>query len=392
MMRKTIALLMILGLAAWLVPALAADNGADPLSWVELQEWAEGLLEMSEGMEPYNNPADPDSFSDDGYAFIYDFGTLFFSQPTREGDSVLQAAVVYDDAVAAPRGTNTLYTLRELLASYYSENDRLDGSREEACIYLGGSLSQGVWWAAVQRDGQWVDTVQYAVHMPLEDGRYTDAGLIYTLQQNTVVAIRAYGLQRRVTAEEVGAEVEAVQRAAAETGYTMVPSSPDGDALPVFEADDLHFAGIDFLTCTPQEAVEALGQPDFEDTLEDGGAQLHILGYEDCELVFRIAADGTEALRSFTISGGILEGPRALRIGDSLTLATQRFRFGEGSLEGFVETLYGTPGQGDWATAEYGDNADVVLRYGFTLPDGRQVVLMVTFEQFAAADITVFTV
>ncbi len=390
MIRRMTALLLTLALCAFCASALGADNGADPLSWVELQEWAEGLLEMSEGMEPYNDPSDPASYTDDGYAFVYDFGTLYFSQPNRDSGSVLQAAVVYDDAVAAPRGTNTLFTLQRLLDSYYNENPHLDGSREEACLYLGGTLSDGIWWGMVQRDGQWVDTVQYAVHMPLEDGRYTDAGLVYTLQQNTVVAVRAYGLQRRVTADEVSSETESIEAASRLSGYTLVPSSADGASLSPFEEDDLHFAGIDFLTCTPEEALEVLGAPDFEDAPEDGGEALFVLGYEDCELVFLTGADGSRTLRSFSITGGTLEGPRALRVGDSLTLATQRFRFGEGGLEGNVETLYGTPGRGNWATAEYGDNADAILRYGLTLADGRQVVLMVTIEMFDVTDVTVY--
>ena len=389
MIRKLMALLMTAALLAAAVPALAADSGSDPLNLDEMRAWSDELLALADASELLNDPAE-EPVTEDGYAFLYDFGTLYFSAPTRGEGSELMGAVVYDENVPGPRGVNTLYTLTQLLGSFYSENEALDGSRTEALIYLGGEIPGGAWWATLQRDGQWVDTVQYAVHELMEEGQYTDTGLVFTLQQNTVVAIRAYGLDALISGEEVLDLMEEAEAVGLETGYAMVPVSDNGADLTVFGPEDLFFAGIDFLSCTPGEALEALGEPVFDDRIEDEGASLRVLGFDDCELVFRTADGGAEELLSFTITGGDLEGPRALRISDGIAQAMRRFRFGEGAVDGGTEILYGTPGEGDWGTAEYGDDASATVRYAFALADGRQAVLMVTFEMLELTEITVY--
>ena len=389
MTQKILALALALAILTPALPALAADSGADPLGLDELRAWTEEILSLAEASELLNDPSSEEP-SEDGYPYVYDFGTLYFTRPVRDGDCELTGLVLYDDAVAGPRGTNTLTSLTSLVDSFYSENESLDGSYTEALLYLGGAFPGEVWWAALQRDGQWVDMVQYAVHAPVGDDLYTDTGLVYTLQQNTVVAIRAYGVNAVITGGEVTALVEEAARLGSLSGYTLVPTSTDGAALTAFDTDDLTFSGVDFLSCTPERAVEILGEPVFVDTIEDGGSQLRVLGFDDCELVFTVSG-GETSLRSVTISGDGLEGPRALRVGDDFGLATQRFRFGEGELEGSVEVLYGTPGQGSWGTVEYGgEYATATLRYGLTLSDGRQVVLMASFEMLALTEITVY--
>ena len=389
-MKRTItALLLVLALLAAAVPGFAADSGADPLTWAELEYWADGLVQMSEGMEPLNDPQAEDARTEDGYAFMYEFGTLYFSTPVRDEDAALTGAVIYDDEIPGPRGTNTLTTLPELLNAFYNENPTLEGNYAEALLYFGGDRTDGLRIGALQRDGQRVSTVSYEVYEPLEDGGFTAGGLLYTLQQNTVVAIRVWGLNAVAGPEDLEARELDAERMAVASGYDLVPYSEDGSSLEVFGADDLSFEDIDFLTCTPESAVEVLGEPDFDDRLEDGNG-LRVLGWQECELVFAPGADGRETLRSFTILDDTLEGPRALRIGDSMTMAMQRFRFGEGELEGNTETLYGTLGRDAWGVAEYGEDASAVVRYGFTLADGRQAVLMLTFEMLELMDITVY--
>ncbi len=378
---------VILSVAA--IPAMAADSGADPLDLSELRTWSDSLLALAEVNQLLNDPTSEEP-SEDGYTWLYDFGALYFTRPERDGDCRLTGAVIYDDTVPGPRGTNTLTTLNELLDAFYNDNEQLDGSHAEALLYLGGELPGACWWASVQRDGQWVDTVQYAVHEPLGDGTYSDAGLVYTLQQNTVVAIRVYGLDAAITAEEVQAQLNGAADEGALTGYTMVPTSDVGDDLLPFAEEDLDFAGIDFLTCTPEDALAVYGDPVFDDQLADGEGRLRVLGFDDCELVFSRPAGGEEALRSFTVTADTLEGPRALRVGDSVTQAIQRFRFGGDEAAESLRTLYGTPGEGSWGTAEYGEDASATLRYGLTLDDGRRVVLMATFEMLELSEITVY--
>ena len=83
MMRKMTAMALTMVLLAAALPVLASDSGADPLTWAELKDWAAGLVEASEGMEPMNDPSDEASKTEDGYAYLYDFGTLYFSKPVQ---------------------------------------------------------------------------------------------------------------------------------------------------------------------------------------------------------------------------------------------------------------------------------------------------------------------
>ncbi len=379
---------LVLSVALWTaaVPALAADNGADPLTLRELQAWLEDLRTLASEGELYSDPHDPLYQSEDGYAFAYDFGTLYYDSPDLTPESRLLAAVVYDAEAAGPRGTNTLMTLDELLASFYTENETLAGTRTQALIYWGQNLPESSRWGMANRDGQWVDTVQYAVHERLEDGTYTDTGLLFTLQQNTVVAIRAYGLCQTMTEAEVRAEESELQALAEASDYAMVPTSADGSALTPFAADDLRFLGIDFLTCTPEEAEAALGSPDADD-IQSG---MRVMSWTDCELVFLPDARGDWQLTMATVTGAVAEGPRAVRVGDTVAMVTRRFRFDTAVPEGSTLRLYGTEGEGSWGVAEYGDDASAVLRYGVTLEDGSQAVLMLSFEMLELQEITVY--
>ena len=86
--------------------------------------------------------------------------------------------------------------------------------------------------------------------------------------------------------------------------------------------------------------------------------------------------------------------PVVLRVGaadaeDGHAALLAEIRFGEGELDGLYEVLYGTVGQGSWGDADYGDDASVTLRYGLTLEDGREVMLMALFEMYTLTEINI---
>lgn len=390
--RKFICLLLsALLLCAWVIPAMGADNGADPLTWAEVVAWARSLEMQGRATKPLNDPHDEAALSEDGYAYVYDFGTLYFDSPELTEDAVLRGAVVLGEEVEGPRGINTLMSAEELLKAFYTENETLAGTRESALLYLSDSLPEGMWWGRVLRDGQWLETVQYTAHEQREDGLYTDGGLVCTLQDNSLVAIRVFGLD--ATADEAALEAEKqellpLQNAGA---YAMVPSSRVGTDNPMFGEEDLSFLGVDVRTCTPEDAEAALGEPEADDEMsDDSGARMRVMSFDGCTLVFmKDPMEETYRLTVLTIDGQNLEGPRALRVGDSLNMAMQRFRFGEGELDGLYEVLYGTVGQGSWGDADYGEDASVTLRYGLTLEDGREVMLMALFEMYTLTEINI---
>ena len=392
MMKRLFCLLlsaMLLCCAAG--AALAADSGADPLTWAEVVAWARALEMEGRAQQPLNDPHDEMALSEDGYAYIYDFGTLYFSSPDLTEDTVLRGAVVLGEEMEGPRGTNTLMSAGQLLSAFYNENENLQGTREGALLYLSVNLPEGMWWGRVQRDGQWLETVQYTAHEQREDGLYTDGGLVYTLQDNSVAAIRVFGLDAAVEASALEAEENLLLPELNASGYAMVPSSAVGAENAVFGEDDLSFMGLDVRFCTPEDAISVLGEPEANEEISDEtGARMRVMSFDGCTLVFmKDPLAGAPQLVLLTIDGENLEGPRALRVGDSLNMAMQRFRSGEGELDGLTETLYGTAGEGSWGEAVYGDDASATLRYGLTLDDGRQVLLAADFEMYALKEINI---
>ena len=107
-------------------------------------------------------------------------------------------------------------------------------------------------WGEVKRDGQRVQTVEYAVHERVEtDGEgYTDTGVIFTMEDNIVSAIRVYGLSARTTEAEISTVRDNLRFDALFDDYVQVPSSYNGADLPMFDGTDLQFSGIDFMSQT----------------------------------------------------------------------------------------------------------------------------------------------
>ena len=225
--------------------------------------------------QPMNDPTEAAAFSEDGYAFIYDFATLYMDRPEMTEESVLKNLVITTADEEGPRGTCIDMLAGDVLTRYYNENESLEGDRGFATLYVSDTMPSGAMWAWVQRDGQRIMTIQYAVHEQLSSGGdgYTDAGLVYTIQDNLVAAIRAYGLDSRVEEEDVQNNLNAVEDVMEKTDYAQAPVSYIGTDLTAFGEEDLTFAGINFLTVTPEEAVAVLGE-----CREDKNLQYHFGG------------------------------------------------------------------------------------------------------------------
>ena len=90
----------------------------------------------------------------------------------------------------------------------------------------------------------------------------------------------------------------------------------------------------------------------------------------------------------FVITGDELEGPRAVRVGDSFASVYNRFRNGEGEYQdNDVEILYGAEAEGDFGAAYYGENASATLRYGVVLEDGRRIILQTEYDVMDCTEI-----
>lgn len=393
MQKRLICLAIMLVMMLFALPSLAEDNGAGALTWEELETWAASYKARALESQPLNDPTEEAAFSEDGYAFIYEFAMLYMDRPEMTEDAVIRSIVVTDPEEVAPRGTRVDYLASEVLNAYYNENPALDGDSSFAALYLADTMPDEALWGWVQRDGQRLMTIQYAVHEQLATGGegYTDAGLIYTIQDNLVAAIRAYGLDARVSENDVRDTLAEVQQVAATTGYAQVPTSYVGTDLEAFNRDDLIFAGVDFLALTPEEAEDVFGAAREDHWMEDEGAYLRTMEFASCSMTFMYdAKKQNPVLEVMTIDMDGMEGPRAVRIGDTFSSVLCRFRYGEGEFDGFTEALYGQMDAAPYGMAEYGDDASATLYYAMKADNGRTIQLYMPFEQMFLSEITLY--
>lgn len=394
MLKRLLCLLAAALLLLPILPVLAEDDGEAALDWDELIEWAESYKTRAMEAEPMNDPTEAAAYSEDGYAFIYDFATLYMDRPEMSEESVLKNLVITSSDEEGPRGIRVDMLSSEVLAAYYNENEDLEGDRGFAALYLSDTMPSGALWAWVQRDGQRIMTIQYAVHEQLSSGGegYTDAGLVYTIQDNLVAAIRAYGLDSVVEEEDVLNNLNAVGEVMDETFYQQVPISYIGTDLEPFQADDLLFNGLNFLTLTPEEAIEVLGECREDNWMEDDtGEYLRTMEFASCEITF-VYDQNKENPRvdMMAIDMDGMEGPRCVRIGDTFSSVLTRFRYNEGEYDGLTEVLYGQVGQSPYGVCEYGEDASATLRYLTETDDGDEVMLYMDFEMMSLKEILIY--
>ena len=391
-MKMKSLLLVLLSLLLSMTFASAEESEADTLLLSELTEWAARYQQRAIASEPLNDPKK--SLTSDGYEFIYEFATLYADKPVMKADTVVSAVVITSADEEGPRGVSVDDAVAVALSAFYNENALLRGSHDSAVLYLIDLMPESLQWAEVQRDGQRIQTIQYAVHDQMSTGGdgYTDAGLILTVQDGTVSAIRAYGLDARISFDAAYAVLDQMRAAAAAQDYVQVPQSRDGAALEKFGGADLMFSGLDFASLTADEAMALLGAPIADSVVDDGeSGSIRTLSFADCEMTFLCPAGGKERIYMLMVTTAGMEGPRAVRLGDTFPEVFNRFRNGEGAFDGVSrEILYGSEVSGEFGTAEYGSDASATLRYGLVLEDGQRVVLHMTFTAMELSEIMLY--
>jgi len=390
-MKKMLCVLLALLLCPML--ALAEESVAEPLSYQELVSWAEGYLARAKESTPLNDPAN--ALTPDGYEFVYDFATLYADTPDMSNDTALNAVVLTIDMENGPRSVNVDNAMSVVLDAYYNENAMLEGTKEAAVLYTMDLMPASAAWGQVLRDGQRVQTIQYGVHEQLATGGegYTDAGVIYTMLENRVTAVRVYGLNSRITLQQVNDLMYDMSNLAKETAYAQVPFSYNGLELTDFALEDLIVSGLDFLSLTPETAAQVLGQPDSDTWMEDGdNGYTRMQVYDGFEVTYTYDKNKANCqVYMLLITKDGLEGPRGVRCGDTFASVYNRFRNGMGEYgDDGVEMLYGENGVGSYGKATYGTDASARLRYAFELSDGRDVVLQMDFTVMELSEIILF--
>lgn len=393
-MKKILAGLMCLMMAlSFSGFCLADDSDASVLSYDELMNWVNSCLDKASTQTLLNAPIDEEDLTEDGYAFVYEDATFYFDKPQTEGASLLAMSYTNVEQPAL-RGIQPDMDLKDLLAAFYNENPDLVGDEDFAALYCVDALPASASWAWLQRNGQQAAVVQYAVHEQPASGDadgYTDCGLLITLAENAVVSIKVYGLSSYIDENQARGNLAAVKEVQAANSYHMFPTSRVGTDLDGFERDDLFFSGMDFLSATPEKAEALLGKALDDVWMEDGAGYLRTLYFPNAYLTFAYNADKTPSHLDFlTIDGPNLEGPRGVRIGDSLSSVIMRFRHNDGPFDGVREIFYGDGSTAPYGTAEYGDNASATLRYVLEVEDGKHITLQMVFTLNALSEILIY--
>ena len=95
-------LMVLLVLSFGALAQEAAPKGT--LTLQELKDWAETLKERAMTLAPLNDPTEPEAYSEDGYAFVYEFITLYLDQPALTADSVVRSIVLTATEEIGPPG------------------------------------------------------------------------------------------------------------------------------------------------------------------------------------------------------------------------------------------------------------------------------------------------
>lgn len=386
-LKRIICLFMMFFLLCPLY-AFADDSGV--LAEGELNEWVVKVLRDSAAGQPLNAPVGEESHTEDGYAFIYDFATLYYDKPVLDQDSVLLAVSVTDEAYPGPRGIKLGDAQSVLIDTYGWQNPTLVGDGIFAAFYRLNSLPQSAYWSWAQLDGAGAITgVQCAIHVQVSDGRYTDAGVVYSLEGGVVTAIRVYGLSSFISADEVRGNLEAVESVqTAASGdavddvsdVTLSAATVAANQAQPFGLKDLSFSGMDYATLTLEGAKAALGEPAAQTAAEDaaGGTYLN-LTWSGVELIWLEEAAGGRA-QSLRVSNAQTEGPRGLKAGMTFEEASALFLS-----EGKPGVLYGQPGDTDYGEA-VNEGTQTLLTY-YTAAESAQsagsYVLQLVFENGA---------
>jgi len=301
-----------------------------PLSVAEIDAWAAGILAQAQNSLLLNNPAESyDPY--EGYAFEYPFGTLYMSKPAHGPETVLLKVLITDYLGMCPRGLTRGNSLQTLLASYPNENPSLRGDYNFAALYVFDQLAQNqtAGWAWVHRNGQDVTLMQCAAYALSENGRtYRDAGVVYVLENGGASSITVYGLNsaQTISREEVEEDLANLRQIQASDAYVSYTSDLKGEEVPIFEREDFRFANIDVLGATPRDFIEKLGAPQNVEEAFDGQAKYIKYEWSGIDVHFvQLPEDKTPLFESLRMAGGVQEGPRGLRIGDTLDSVLARF-------------------------------------------------------------------
>lgn len=390
MLRKILSLLTVMCLL--LCDCASAEGGPEAVTAAELETLLSTIREQTASMERLNDPADEAAKSEDGTRFQYEIAELYAEGDQLTAETPVNVLLFQDSEGEVFRGTGIDTQWIDLLAAYPLDNPELEGTREQAVLYLTEEAEGSFLYGTALRDGQRLNAVEYG-EMIKEDNGYRNTSVTYTIMNGLVTSIRVGGLNpaAKIEADQAKETLAELKTLAGVKEYRQVRTSRTGTELSPFNSDDLSFGGITYTKLTP-------------DTLP-GNAEQELIDNEDGTWLLRCDGDGWEAvftcdakgenpsILSYTILDPDTEGPRCVRLGDLISDDYCRFRSeGNEMTDEMTELLYGTEDSPEYGTASFDySNGEAFLRY-VTEADGLRVELLLKYEQNLLTEIILHTV
>ncbi|MBQ7454871.1 MAG: hypothetical protein IJS53_00390 [Clostridia bacterium] len=369
-MKKIFALLLSAMLLLSCLPALGEEESL-PLTAEEIASVCEGLL--SEALERAPLAAEK---QDDGLWHL-DYGdfVLYTPDETLTGASPVAAAELTYRPDA--RGISAGSSLDALLAAYPLDNALLTGAYDEVTLYISGLLPETVSAGCAVRTGSRVLVLEHLVYAA-EGDEATLSSVVYTLEGNTVVAVLWQPAVAVMSLPEAQSEIDRLAALQEENEYSMYRS----DAPDAMAREDLTFGSIDFVSAGVQEVTAFLGEAQSDTWAQDGENWLRVMQWEGAQAIFQYdAARKNATLQLVQVTGDLLEGPRGVRVDDTLESVAARF-----PQEGDGIVLYGDGENAPYGRIDFSETG-VYLVYAAAVEDGT-VLLALTFVGDRLADIT----
>ena len=319
-----------------LVPQALAQEAPEPMKLAEIEQFNQALLEraIKEELPPFA--------AEGGFVVRgVDYELLLAGEDVSGDSLVISAALLglgQEEEGGEPAGPRTSVPgmkAEDLIALYPNDNPYLAGRQDSAALYIAGELPAAVSTGFLLRDGQALQLVEYDVYYQAGEG-VVRTGIQYTVEQGFVTAVRSF-ISMEPLSQQAAADELANLRALQEQNEYIAFGDRDGSRLT---REDLVLSGLDFFDADYEAAVNVLGAPSNEERLDDSdGGKLIICQWPGMEAVFT-QAEGTQRAQRLTVNGGTYEGPRGLRLGDTLAQAISRFEHA-GELRDNGSALYG---------------------------------------------------
>jgi len=365
-MKKLISLLLALLLITGACLAEPMTEEAAYPTYEELEIYLSALRQRSlEGSVEITKADNGDTLA------IVSEGLLRIADETLDKNTAVLGAVL-DPTAACPRGLMIGDSLSKLLSTYPNHNPDLAGNYNDAALYISGSKPEAVLgW--VLRDGQRVTQVTHCIYHWVADG-VISCGVSYQIDNDMIVNIAVFGMDQRIDEAQALQEIADTAEIQEATHYFAYPKSEDGSQLAPFVREDLSFGGLDFLDLTPEMATAVLGSSPVDEWKQDSsGEYLRIRQWDGVSIYFDYdSSKQFKQVNSMLINGDTLEGPRGVRVGDSMESVMYRFSHGQGGTVDNGIALYGDGVNAPFGILAYGETT-ATINYALS-PDGEALV------------------